>query len=498
MMMYTRSPVGLVLLAVVSFRTTQSFVNVPRVERSALQSTSSSVAWEPAHVLTDAFSRNPFADDEASSAGAPMDYFADASSSNANAALGAATGPGPSENWLSQVLSGESLQRSRRQSSWLFKYIQSERARQQVQTSVKESLDNFLRDSGLLRSFMDFFVTIGVPALAIDNPEIVPRFIQLTQECTRIPYGEEEHWTQAFDTYGDRMQAIDMYMPETEKPRGLLFFVHGGAWGSGLPWMYRLLAHPFLQKGMAVAVVGYRTFPDGDMNDQVEDLEMAAEKLTQLYPELCTKESDYGVCMMGHSSGAHIAMSMVANRLQQKLRQQNQFTDEEGKMRIDSFIGLSAPYEIASHYEFETERGLKELSPMKAACGYDEECLSDYSPVLKLFQQMIKHPRQVCQEVNEVCPRIALIHGDDDDTVPFTSTRQAARLLSMAGISKCDELYLKETGHSDTVFHLMFGGETMDFISEWLERGSASKAGKGGENSETQTKAEQPEPSLAV
>lgn len=494
--MFTKAFIRLVLLALASWRTANSFVNVPRVERSALQSTSSSVAWEPAHVLTDAFSRNPFADDEASTSGAPVEYFDDASSANAATSGGAATRPAPSQNWLSQVLSGEGMQRSCSQSSWLFKYFQSERARQQVQTRVKESLDNFLRDSGLLRSFMDFFVTIGVPALAIDNPEIVPRFLRLTQECTRIPYGEEEHWTQAFDTYRDRMQAIDMFMPENEKPRGLLFFVHGGAWGSGLPWMYRLLAHPFLQKGMAVAVVGYRTFPDGDMNDQVEDLEMAAEKLTELYPELCTKESDYGVCVMGHSSGAHIAMSMLANRLQQKLRPQQQPTDEEARMmRIDSFIGLSAPYEISSHYDFETGRGLKELSPMKAACGYDEERLSDFSPVLKLFQQMIKHPRQVCQEVNEVCPRIALIHGDNDDTVPFTSTRQAAKLLSMAGINKCDELYLKETGHSDTVFHLMFGGETMDFISKWLERDVASEAEK---SAETISGTEEVEPSLVA
>lgn len=89
---------------------------------------------------------------------------------------------------------------------------------------------------------------------------------------------------------------------------------HGGAWGSGQAWQYRLVAQPFLDQGMAVAVVGYRTFPDGDMNDQVKDLEMAAQELTQQYPDLCTKQTELGVCLLGHSSGAHIAMSMLSNR----------------------------------------------------------------------------------------------------------------------------------------------------------------------------------------
>ncbi len=31
---------------------------------------------------------------------------------------------------------------------------------------------------------------------------------------------------------------------------------HGGAWGSGSPWIYRLVASPFLEKNMVVAVVG--------------------------------------------------------------------------------------------------------------------------------------------------------------------------------------------------------------------------------------------------
>eukprot|EP00549_Striatella_unipunctata_P010133 CAMPEP_0118714992 /NCGR_PEP_ID=MMETSP0800-20121206/26578_1 /TAXON_ID=210618 ORGANISM="Striatella unipunctata, Strain CCMP2910" /NCGR_SAMPLE_ID=MMETSP0800 /ASSEMBLY_ACC=CAM_ASM_000638 /LENGTH=75 /DNA_ID=CAMNT_0006621013 /DNA_START=1 /DNA_END=225 /DNA_ORIENTATION=- len=59
---------------------------------------------------------------------------------------------------------------------------------------------------------------------------------------------------------------------------------HGGAWGSGLPWMYRLLATVFLQYGYAVAIVGYRTYPDSKtIRDQVDDLEAAAHAIHTRY-----------------------------------------------------------------------------------------------------------------------------------------------------------------------------------------------------------------------
>ena len=238
--------------------------------------------------------------------------------------------------------------------------------------------------------------------------------------------------------------------------------------------MYRLIAHPFLDKGMAVAIIGYRTFPDADIPGQVDDLEAAARELTKQYPDLCTKKSDLGVCCMGHSSGAHISMQMLVNRLQRKLCQRDATSEEV--MAIDSFIGMSAPYEIASHYEFETLRGLEELSPMKAACGYNKETLSDFSPVLQLFRHLVGRTQKDRELVNNECPRIAMIHGVRDDTVPFTATRQAAKLLALSGITKCDEMYLSDMGHSETVFELMFGGRTQDAVLGWLDRSSNTSA----------------------
>ena len=78
--------------------------------------------------------------------------------------------------------------------------------------------------------------------------------------------------------------------------------------------MYRLAATPFLEANMAVAIVGYRTYPDGNVQNQVDDLELASTFIATRYPHL-SKRPDFvdknewiGVSLVGHSSGTHIAM----------------------------------------------------------------------------------------------------------------------------------------------------------------------------------------------
>ena len=97
--------------------------------------------------------------------------------------------------------------------------------------------------------------------------------------------------------------------------------------------MYRLCAVPFLRANMAVAIVGYRTYSDADVDGQVDDLEAAAVMLRRDYPHLLAppdddpsstsmstgrggKESWTGVTLAGHSSGAHIALLLLIRRLE--------------------------------------------------------------------------------------------------------------------------------------------------------------------------------------
>ena len=71
--------------------------------------------------------------------------------------------------------------------------------------------------------------------------------------------------------------------------------------------MYRLTALPFLENNQAVVVVGYRTYPDGLIQDQVNDVELAIQTLASRYPLLVNKPykmqlGDWlGINLIGHS-----------------------------------------------------------------------------------------------------------------------------------------------------------------------------------------------------
>jgi acetyl esterase/lipase len=238
--------------------------------------------------------------------------------------------------------------------------------------------------------------------------------------------------------------------------------------------MYRLVATPFLKLGMAVAVVGYRTWPDGNAKEQVDDLEQAASFLANQFPGLCTNvpigrnTSQYGTCLMGHSSGAHIALLMLVDRARRKLH-----TGSTEPLEFHSYIGLSGPYDISHHFDYEAARGVEELSPMKPACGYSRDAFRLYSPAL-LWMRYLTGISECDASIETAFPRLLLIHGIEDSTVPFTSTAEAARILRSCGVCKCDELYVARIGHQDTVMEVMMGGKTRDSIIEWLRNPSGN------------------------
>lgn len=319
---------------------------------------------------------------------------------------------------------------------------------------------NYARDHGIFRSISDYGVTFSVPSLAVFNPKATINFFNLTKMKHTIYYGDHPS------------QHVDLFYPETEY-RGMVFFVHGGAWGSGMPWMYRLCATPFLEEGLVVAIVGYRTYPDGSVRDQVDDLELAYQYLKMKFPHITavaseleqhTNASYIGAVLVGHSSGAHIALLWIVEQIEKRIQNEAfQITKF-----FDHFIGLSGVYNISHHFDYEAGRGVEELSPLKPACGSTREHFLFYSPAVRLQKILSDSSFSKNISIYDFMPRILFVHGIDDTTVPFTSTADAGRILRSCGVGICDEYYVPECGHSDVVTQLMLGGYTQIAIKIWL------------------------------
>jgi len=180
-----------------------------------------------------------------------------------------------------------------------------------------------IRDSGLLRWGVDTTSTFqNMPSIAKEYNHSLQEFINLSL----IENGNNVVDSRLNWKYGShKMQRMDFFHPNDYdgtkmtqlEPRGLIVFVHGGAWGSGKPFQYRNIASPFLQQNIAVAIVGYRTWPDGTVQDQVDDLTYATRTLFEEFPSLFHREKSItnsddssnegdgwiGACLMGHSSG---------------------------------------------------------------------------------------------------------------------------------------------------------------------------------------------------
>jgi acetyl esterase/lipase len=226
------------------------------------------------------------------------------------------------------------------------------------------------------------------------------------------------------------------------------------------------VAKPWLDLGYNVAVVGYRTYPDARIHGQVVDLQEAMHFL--LNKHYHDAHNDMTVHLVGHSSGAHVALThMVQHAKQLLMAMSHQHSWSSGFRRpYDSFIGISGPYNVSHHFDYEAARGVEELSPLKAVNGLSREALIQNSPGTQLQQLLLEYDGMLQQHFP---PRILLAHGVEDTTVPFTATAELAHVLRDCGITGVDQLYLARTGHQDAVLQLMLGGLTLDRIITWVE-----------------------------
>lgn len=292
---------------------------------------------------------------------------------------------------------------------------------------------NKLRDNGWVRTVADNLIMLGIPAMAVASPRAALQFISLSRQVQRISYGPHA------------MHNIDLFARQNSNE--LIVFVHGGAWGSGMPWMYRLVAQGFKEN---VAVIGYRTYPDADVPGQVKDLCMALRKLQTIY------SSNNQFTLIAHSSGAHIALIHIIQEAKKALANNR-------KPPYHTFVGLSGPYDLVHHFDFEAARGVEELSPLKAAGGLSLEALHANSPA-----QVLQNFLLIQEPIQAYMPQsILLVHGMEDTTVPFTATAEVARRLVACGLAP-QQLYLAKTGHQDVVLHMMLGGLTYQKLIAWL------------------------------
>ena len=340
-------------------------------------------------------------------------------------------------------------------------------------------LQNALRDHGAVRFVVNAATrTIAAPIFYLENPWCFPEFVRIS--------GDEYPWlVQGFrsmgviandrsdvrfskEAYGDHpsQEAQVMVAKDVDeagdKSSPLFFFMHGGAWGSGFPTMYRLLSLPFLERNFRCIILGYRTYPDASVDGQVDDLAQAVEYFSEKYGGM--GESGGPVVLMGHSSGAHVSMLAVMR----------------GRLpAVDALIVGSGVYDVERQKQQEIRLGVSEISPLSAANGFTRENFCRNSPQL------------LVDDIPENFPPTLLVHGEDDEVTPLENSKDFYRILqdksrgvdlgtseSVSGALARRTPFpkhvhqleiLEETGHQDVVTNTCLGkGRAQAAILDWI------------------------------
>jgi|AntAceMinimDraft_5_1070358.scaffolds.fasta_scaffold171480_1 acetyl esterase/lipase len=113
-----------------------------------------------------------------------------------------------------------------------------------LHSALPLSVQHQLRDSGVLRLLADAGVLATAPFVLGWHPSTILRVLKLNARRRTFAYGHHAH------------QTVDYYAGDVEQASGsrevdapAVAFVHGGAWGSGRPWMYQLVADTLLALG---------------------------------------------------------------------------------------------------------------------------------------------------------------------------------------------------------------------------------------------------------
>uniref|UniRef100_A0A453SMM0 protein-S-isoprenylcysteine alpha-carbonyl methylesterase n=1 Tax=Aegilops tauschii subsp. strangulata TaxID=200361 RepID=A0A453SMM0_AEGTS len=178
---------------------------------------------------------------------------------------------------------------------------------------------------------------------------LMPGFIQVlyyyffsSQVHRSVVYGEQPR------------NRLDLYIPAgTTGLKPVVAFVTGGAWIIGYKGWGALLGRRLAERGILVACIDYRNFPQGTIGDMVEDVSRGISFV-------CNNIASYGgdperIYLVGQSAGAHIAACTLVN---QAISECGEDTSTWSVVQLKAYFGISGGYNLLNLVDHFHRRGL--------------------------------------------------------------------------------------------------------------------------------------------
>jgi acetyl esterase/lipase len=290
---------------------------------------------------------------------------------------------------------------------------------------------------------------------------------------------QHTHYVKRNIDFGSRHPTtkLDVYPSASQKQPVIIFF-YGGGWGSGSKGLYAPVAHTLSENGYVVVLPDYSIYPKGTAEDMIHDTESAIHWTTQNIDRYGGDPDN--IVIISHSAGAHLSVLAVVKhafacvRAREAMKISKYAREVEAPSSalhtIRGMIMLAGPYDIDDHFNFESRRGVEELSCMGRLFGNSTDIFDKYSPT-KLLDPSIAEIKS--GSLKEYLPKNwLLLHSLQDGVVPFESTSKLYDRLERIGIP---HLVLKsddDEEHARHVFDLFLGHKRdfMDELNEFYDR----------------------------
>lgn len=238
----------------------------------------------------------------------------------------------------------------------------------------------------------------------------------------------------------------------SERPAPALVFVHGGAWLGGNKDTGILPLLPFARRGYICASVEYRLSPEARFPAQIADVKCAIRFLRRHADDLGLDPERIGV--WGTSAGGHLAALLGLAPDRPELEGNGGWEGVSSRVQaVCDWFGPSDFLRIAD-------------APSRLDHGAPD------SPEARLIGgQIATLPEQAAQAspvsyVSGAAPPFLIMHGNDDQTVPWQQSRLLYEALLTAGTEVTFHT-LPGAGHGGPAFER---GRTREVVSDFFDR----------------------------
>jgi acetyl esterase/lipase len=231
-----------------------------------------------------------------------------------------------------------------------------------------------------------------------------------------VAYGNQPH------------QLLDIYQPDAPGNYPVIVYIHGGGWNSGNKELYALVAQKLVPYDVVVVVPRYQLYPDATYAQMQDDVSTA---LAWSVNNIAQYNGDpTRIVFGGQSAGAHLSAMTVFD---QSVLATHNLTSSA----ICAYYGISGVYDITTQYQFERDNG--RTAPVMTAVMGGESAFAATSPMNYAHSDI---------------PRVLLIHGDQDETVPLQMSRDFYQALKSVNATVSLQIY-PGRGHSELLFYTL-------------------------------------------